>query len=1084
MRFEAIDLVRYGHFSSRHLRFPESGHDFHLILGRNEAGKSTLRQAFRDLLFGIPMATSMSFLHPGTELELGARLSGGPGELVFGRRRKRNGGLVDAAGDPLAADALRPWLGDVTEAFYERMFGLDHRRLEQGGQAMLQASDNVDSVLFQAAAGVSALNGVLDTLRQEADGLWAPRRSRERAWYAAADRLSEAESVLKSSTVRPSAWGNAQRESRRLEEACAAAEAEHASLLAQVRELEHLRRLAPLLAQIRQYEGALAEETGEGGAPAAGTLHREHRADIQQLDENRQRVADHKAGIERCTSRIETLWGQLSHVLRQLGQPVPAANPDSLDGLASALPPRPLRREIEQLLQEGRQIRSQYEAAMRALEDRRAELVRLHSEIESLPAVAIAPSLRHALEAAEVAGDVEAMRDAARRNHAREEISLRRRLDALAQPGIVLPEQTEEAVDWLVRMEPWHSGFLMEQSQRRQHFQGEIDALDKRARDAELELQAAALELEQFRRSHQAVSRDEVVAARRERDAVWEAFARSESPLGPQAGRYETLVLHADTLADRHLEAVGAAARLQSLQHEHERRVASLDGLRTARARAAQTLAQYETEWAQACGQRGLPVLPPAELQSWLTGREAALTAHESRLAAGAEAAALEARHDVLLSELVAALEAEGQVCEKQDPGGRRAEAPPAPSLSVARGQARSLLHQVQQAQARRQALLEQCSRIEPLLPVLEEDCRRRRLEQDDWQARRRDALARAGLAVESQAAYVEAALALLADADDLVGRLRETHAERGNLAAELGRFHHAASQLAALLQDAAFDSASTEAHVRRWAGELEQASAEARLREETRQRLAELNERLLQEGEGRSREQIESALKAVDISTLSQQAEVLSAALEQAAATRSALAVEREQARKVLESVAGGDAAAQAEARRQEALADMAEIAERYVQLHAEHRLLEWVTERYRERRQGPLLARAGQMFADLTLGAHAGLVVDSEAAVLHARRADGRLVPLEGLSDGTRDQLYLALRLAALELYLDHAAPMPFIADDLFVNYDDERAMAGLRKLADVSRHTQVIFLTHHAHMVELARVALADKMHRIEL
>ena len=75
-------------------------------------------------------------------------------------------------------------------------------------------------------------------------------------------------------------------------------------------------------------------------------------------------------------------------------------------------------------------------------------------------------------------------------------------------------------------------------------------------------------------------------------------------------------------------------------------------------------------------------------------------------------------------------------------------------------------------------------------------------------------------------------------------------------------------------------------------------------------------------------------------------------------------------------------------------------------------------------------------------------------------------------------------ALRLAALELYLDSAPALPFIADDLFVNYDDDRSLAGLQQLAEVSRRTQVIFLTHHEHMAELAREGLAGKARIIEL
>ena len=47
-----------------------------------------------------------------------------------------------------------------------------------------------------------------------------------------------------------------------------------------------------------------------------------------------------------------------------------------------------------------------------------------------------------------------------------------------------------------------------------------------------------------------------------------------------------------------------------------------------------------------------------------------------------------------------------------------------------------------------------------------------------------------------------------------------------------------------------------------------------------------------------------------------------------------------------------------------------------------------------------------------------------------------------------------------------------LPFLADDLFVNFDDDRARAGLEVLADLARSTQVLVFTHHSHLVELAR------------
>jgi uncharacterized protein YhaN len=73
--------------------------------------------------------------------------------------------------------------------------------------------------------------------------------------------------------------------------------------------------------------------------------------------------------------------------------------------------------------------------------------------------------------------------------------------------------------------------------------------------------------------------------------------------------------------------------------------------------------------------------------------------------------------------------------------------------------------------------------------------------------------------------------------------------------------------------------------------------------------------------------------------------------------------------------------------------------------------------------------------------------------------------------MSDGTADQLYLSLRLAGLEHYLDANEPMPFIVDDILIKFDNTRAVAALKALAELSERTQVVFFTHHRHLMELA-------------
>jgi len=131
-------------------------------------------------------------------------------------------------------------------------------------------------------------------------------------------------------------------------------------------------------------------------------------------------------------------------------------------------------------------------------------------------------------------------------------------------------------------------------------------------------------------------------------------------------------------------------------------------------------------------------------------------------------------------------------------------------------------------------------------------------------------------------------------------------------------------------------------------------------------------------------------------------------------------------------------------------------------------------------------MLAVASGIFAKLTLGSFERLSVDYEGKQprLQGRRPDGEVVDIEGLSDGTRDQLYLALRLAALETHLDKAHALPFIADDLFINYSDGRSRAGLAALGELSRKTQVIFLTHHEHLIPVVEEVLGTDANVVRL
>ncbi len=144
---------------------------------------------------------------------------------------------------------------------------------------------------------------------------------------------------------------------------------------------------------------------------------------------------------------------------------------------------------------------------------------------------------------------------------------------------------------------------------------------------------------------------------------------------------------------------------------------------------------------------------------------------------------------------------------------------------------------------------------------------------------------------------------------------------------------------------------------------------------------------------------------------------------------------------------------------------------------------------ERFREKNQDPLLRSASASFQAMTRGAFSGLRIDLDDAgqgVLVGMRAGQESVYVQNMSDGTRDQLYLALRLAAVQQWNTLHEPIPLIVDDILVHFDDDRSVATLEQLVRMSDRTQVIFFTHHQHLIDLAMNSLDETrvfIHRLE-
>ena len=165
----------------------------------------------------------------------------------------------------------------------------------------------------------------------------------------------------------------------------------------------------------------------------------------------------------------------------------------------------------------------------------------------------------------------------------------------------------------------------------------------------------------------------------------------------------------------------------------------------------------------------------------------------------------------------------------------------------------------------------------------------------------------------------------------------------------------------------------------------------------------------------------------------------------------------------------------------KQDLLVHIRTKAEEYARLRLASEVLKRGTEYYLQQHQGPVLRRASELFCRLTCESFTGLAEDCDDSgqpmILGVRNIGLERITIGQMSDGTADQLFLAIRLAWIESYLETHETIPLIVDDILIQFDDQRSRVVLQYLQELSNKTQVIFFTHHEHLLTLASSALAE-------
>lgn len=667
---------------------------------------------------------------------------------------------------------------------------------------------------------------------------------------------------------------------------------------------------------------------------------------------------------------------------------------------------------------------------------------------------------------------------------------------------------------------------------------GERDAAMKELEKVRCELADLDIEIDQCRRVGQVLSLSDLEQARARRQQGWslikqlwqagdapaaqvQEFVAQFPATNDPAGAYEASVVGADETSDRmRREASGVAklAELLTRQLKLIERQAYLNRQLTA-AKTSQESA--ENGWQQLWQPLGLAPLSPAEMRGWLSRAADLARQAESLQSRQQELARLRGAAEIVRRELHAALAEVGEGALLADE--------PLPHLI---DRAEDLADRLTRGAQERKTWEKQKVTLQQSQTEANRELAQAQSALAQWQTLWRQSVAPLGLGEEATPAEVAA---ILAQADSYFSKVKEasTIEERiagidrradlfikslGGLVARIapdlegapadvavptvGKQLEGARQAQALrqeLQRKEKDALARQQEVQTRLSALQEQLAamcgeagcekpeelaaverKANRKRQLDDELGDLDNRLYQSCGSEPLDDFISAALAKSRDQWQQECDDLGRALAELQQQFTQEVEAAQVARSALQSMDGGGAAALAEEEAQELLARISAHSEQYARLKLAGVLLRKAIERYRDKNEGPVVSRASQLFALLTLGSFSGMKTEFDEKgkpILVGLRPDKTLVPVEGMSDGTRDQLYLALRLASLEMHVREQQPIPFIVDDILVNFDDERAAAALRALAELARHTQVIFFTHHEHLLDLAEEQLEE-------
>ncbi|HEY2422044.1 MAG TPA: AAA family ATPase [Neobacillus sp.] len=1163
MRINLINIRAFGHFTDYELLFDQAK-NFHLIYGPNEAGKSTALRSINHFLYGFPSQTNDSFLHSNSKLRIEGQLINSMGEtLQFSRRKGNKNTVLDASGNALNEDLVNTYLNGLSEQHFLNMFALDHVRLREGGESLMQSGGNLGESLFSAASGMSMLRKVFDELEKKSADIYKKRASTTKLNRL----LKEEKELIKEISdyqLKIQAW-------KELERKYNDGKKEINTMINQVKmlrkeqELLHRVKLTlPKIAMLKDQEQKLADLGDVPNLPDnIEELRKESQQKLEAARKEKKRAEDESLeldkelklitipeGLIEQSTLIDALYREVQGYQNNLKQ-IPL-----LDGERKQLEERVLsfmkeidsnhadlekidlfrlslekKATIRQLCKEKPLLDQELEKNLSELNEISEDLQKKaaeHGEMTDLPEI---EGLADVIDRVKRAGQIEE--------------SLKTLLNELGRRELQINEEIRFLPQWegtyqelMVLSVPSLTETVNKFEQKRTDVLQKLQKTEEQIRDQKLAIEGHEERIRELESLAEIPSEDKLMGVRTRRDQGWH-FIRTklqkgswdenldDFTKGQEIGAvYEDSVQSADDLADKmRIEAAKVGEKNKHLSDIESAKKKIIE-LELDLGRLNDEYAKCEVAWIKLWEPSGIVPLTPREMKEWLGKHSHIKEMVQELVKTKAIILDLEGKKAQYKLELIAALSPFMSIAGDKTLDGL---------LSIAEKHQKKISADLNKRTNLESSIVEIKQKVitkanqktiiktkignwevawaqaingttitESTLPGVAESL----LEKYEKTVQAYDEL----MAIEKEQGSVKRLIDLFAEKVNTVLQIVPIKIDRQNDDIAVNQLYaalQAAQQdkvritnlneqlkkLQTTIKQASIEMDESESILKGLINqakcdnieELEQIEKTFTLKKTFEANIQNYYQELLQLGNGRALKDLIEEAGKIEQDSIAVELEEIDRKLDEIEPVRSQLEQDHGVVKKEYEEKIQGanTASVSAEQQKESLLAQVANLTEQYIQLKLASTLLHKGIEHYRNQNQDPILKSASALFARLTLQSFAGLTVDyddKDQPVLMGVRANGDKVALDGMSDGTIDQLYLSLRVASIEKYATENESIPFIVDDILVHFDDIRSKETLKILLELSQKTQIIFFTHHVRLIEIMKEIAADNAYQL--